>query len=260
MLEKNIFKRKFLELSGSYFHYCDDIIKIDDVINYASNTKIDYLLINSTKQFSNLQSLNNLVILNVNTDEQKIYFQSFNNESHFLNNNQKLATGIHNKEKNNHYFLINHKSNYKRFRIFNKTYYLNNYNKFLRRFRTNILIPNSNSNDHFNARTINNAITNGNSYIVDYIHGVPYNFYVAVVNDNGQSAIFGERINIENKDLFMYFNLPSVSDIHLFHNNKYKEKKHDKQGYFKITEKGFYNLLINRYTINWIYTNPIYVT
>ncbi|OQX70562.1 MAG: hypothetical protein B6D62_04490, partial [Candidatus Cloacimonas sp. 4484_275] len=51
------------------------------------------------------------------------------------------------------------------------------------------------------------ALKNGNSYLVNYKVGNPYNFY-AGISANGKSAVFGEKIQFQEE---MKFYLKKVS-------------------------------------------------
>ena len=120
--------------------------------------------------------------------------------------------------------------------------------------RTNILIP---VEDEINEQNILKTLKNGNSYIVNYKTGSPYNFY-AGVSSGKKSAIFGEEIEFDNK-LKYYFRIPKISKVKLFRNGEKIASKYSDKGYFKITEKGNYRLEITRFGRGWIYTNNIYV-
>ncbi len=129
------------------------------------------------------------------------------------------------------------------------------FKQLFKSIRTNVLL---NTDQTFNECNVLNALKNGNSYVCNYYLGAPWNFYAAISNGKGATAIFGEEIKLSS-ELKFYFNLPMISDVHLYHNGKKIDHKKDKNGYFKITEKGFYRLEISRFRYGWIYTNPIYV-
>ncbi|MCK4695609.1 MAG: hypothetical protein KAT74_07590, partial [Candidatus Cloacimonetes bacterium] len=120
--------------------------------------------------------------------------------------------------------------------------------------RTNVLIP---VEDEINEQNILKTLKNGNSYIVNYKTGSPYNFY-AGISSGKKSAIFGEEIEFDNK-LKYYFRIPKISKVKLFRNGEKIASKYSDKGYFKITEKGNYRLEITRFGRGWIYTNNIYV-
>lgn len=122
--------------------------------------------------------------------------------------------------------------------------------------RTNIWLE---ENTPFNEQNILKALKNGNSYIVNYKVGNPYGFYAGIVSPEGESAIFGEKINYEN-GLKFFFNLPKIAKATLYRNGLKVSSKRDERGFFKIKDKGNYRLEITRFGYGWIYTNNIYVT
>ena len=128
--------------------------------------------------------------------------------------------------------------------------------KLFNTLRTNVLL---NEYENICYENIINALKKGNSYIVNYSLGVPWNFYAVISDKCKQEAIFGEFIEGNDKELYFYFNLPMISDVYLIHNGKRLSKIHDKQGCFTIINKGIYRLEIYRYFYAWIFTNPIYV-
>lgn len=135
------------------------------------------------------------------------------------------------------------------------TFRILSYKRLFRGLRTNVLLPDKLP---FTQENILNALKNGNSYICNYALGKPWNFYAAMDSCCGQSVTFGEEI-VLTPGMKFHFNLPMISDVYLYHNGKKEDFKHEKNGYFKINEPGFYRLEISRFRYGWIYTNPIYV-
>ena len=133
--------------------------------------------------------------------------------------------------------------------------------KFLRHrtlyksIRTNLLIE---DNRELNEENLLLAIKNGNSYIVNYMKGNPYNFFAGISGSDGNNAIFGEEIEFCD-DLKFYFRLPMIAKITLFKDGKKIVVKRDDKGFFPIYDKGNYRLEITRFGAGWIYTNNIYV-
>ena len=121
--------------------------------------------------------------------------------------------------------------------------------------RTNVLIP---EDKPANEQNIIKSIKNGNSYIVNYKRGNPYNFYGGICDDNGVGVSFGEEIPFK-ENLKYYFNLPENSNVHLYRNGVCIKKQLDFKGFFEIEEDGNYRLEILRFGKGWIYTNNIYV-
>jgi hypothetical protein len=127
--------------------------------------------------------------------------------------------------------------------------------KFLfKTIRTNILIPNDKD---VTKENIINALANGNSYIVNYRCGIPYNFY-AGISDKKNEAIFGEEIKF-NEDLKLYYRLPAICKVKLICNGEVVDSQKDDKGIFKIKSAGNYRLEIYKNWRGWIYTNNIYV-
>jgi len=122
--------------------------------------------------------------------------------------------------------------------------------------RTNVLIPYRKDPDQ---QDVLAALRDGHCYVVNQRLGVPYNFYAGISSDKGESAICGESIELQ-ANLKFYYNLPKSARIHLIYNGKAVDKRTGNRGYFTIDEPGFYRLEILRYSLGWIYTNPIYVT
>ncbi len=120
--------------------------------------------------------------------------------------------------------------------------------------RTNVLIPENNSIEQNN---ILKALKNGNSYIINYKRGNPYDFYAGIASIN-ESAIFGEELPF-SKEMYFYFKLPKIARVKLFRNGKKIASKLDEKGRFKIKQAGNYRLEIFRYGYAWIFTNNIYI-
>ena len=124
-----------------------------------------------------------------------------------------------------------------------------------RSIRTNVLIPEEAQIDQNN---ILRALKNGNSYIVNYKVGNPYDFYAGIASTKHNSAIFGEELQF-TKDLYYYFRLPKIARVKLYRNGKKIDSTLDDKGRFEIKQKGNYRLEIYRYGYGWIFTNNIYV-
>ena len=121
--------------------------------------------------------------------------------------------------------------------------------------RTNVLIEDG---KEINNENILDSIKNGNSYIVNYKWGRPYNFYGGIADPDGNGVIFGEEINW-TEGLRYYFHLPCMAKIKLIKNGKKIASDINDKGWFEIKEKGRYRLEITRFNFGWIYTNYIYV-
>ena len=128
------------------------------------------------------------------------------------------------------------------------------HNKMFKTIRTNIWLP---ENLEITEKNVLQALKNGNSYIVNYKIGNPYNFY-AGISANGKSAVFGEEIEY-SEEMKFYFRLPEISNVKLFRNGKKIAQILDEKGFFPIEESGNYRLEITRFGRGWIYTNNIYV-
>jgi hypothetical protein len=122
--------------------------------------------------------------------------------------------------------------------------------------RTNVLLE---ENEPITQQAILTAIKNGNSYIVNYKAGNPYDFYAGISDAEGNSAIFGEDIKFV-KGLKYYFKLPVIAKVTLFRDGKKISSQRDEKGFFEIKQKGNYRLEITRWGYGWIYSNNIYVT
>ena len=124
-----------------------------------------------------------------------------------------------------------------------------------RSIRTNVLIPEGISIDQQN---ILKALKNGNSYIVNYKVGNPYDFYAGIASAKDVSAIFGEELPF-TENMYYYFKLPKIARVKLYRNGKKIASKLDEKGRFEIKHKGNYRLEIYRFGYGWIFTNNIYV-
>lgn len=120
--------------------------------------------------------------------------------------------------------------------------------------RTNVLIDET---KELSDKTIVQALADGNSYIINYKLGDPYNFF-AGISDKKDSAIFGEEI-IWTKEMKYYYRLPKICKIKLFCDGKIVAKDNNEKGYFKIEKPGNYRIEVYRYGKGWIYSNNIYV-
>lgn len=124
-----------------------------------------------------------------------------------------------------------------------------------RSIRTNVLISEDTQIAELN---ILKALKNGNSYIVNYKLGNPYDFYAGIASSIDNSAIFGEELQFA-KDMYFYFKLPKIASVKLYRNGKKIASKLDEKGRFDIRQKGNYRLEIYRFGYGWIFTNNIYV-
>ena len=121
--------------------------------------------------------------------------------------------------------------------------------------RTNVLIH---EEKELSQATIIEALANGNSYIVNYKCGDPYNFFAGISNKKN-SAIFGEEITWQ-EDMKFYYRLPKICKIKLICDGKVMAKQHDEKGHFIVPKPGSYRLEISFMDRGWIYSNNIYVT
>ena len=121
--------------------------------------------------------------------------------------------------------------------------------------RTNVLIPEDIPIDQQN---ILKALKNGNSYIVNYKVGNPYDFYAGIASSKDDNAIFGNELQF-SQNMYFYFRLPKIARIKLYRNGKKIASKLDEKGRFEIKQKGNYRLEIYRFGYGWIFTNNIYV-
>lgn len=124
-----------------------------------------------------------------------------------------------------------------------------------RSIRTNVLIPEDTQIDQQN---ILKALKNGNSYIVNYKVGNPYDFYACIASSKDDSAIFGEELSF-SENMYFYFRLPKIARVKLYRNGVKISYKLDEKGRFEIKQKGNYRLEIYRFGYGWIFTNNIYV-
>ncbi|MDP8200798.1 MAG: CehA/McbA family metallohydrolase [Candidatus Tenebribacter burtonii] len=124
-----------------------------------------------------------------------------------------------------------------------------------RSIRTNVLIPEEAQIDQQN---ILKALKNGNSYIVNYKVGNPYDFYAGIASSKDDSAIFGEELSF-TENMYFYFRLPKIARVKLYRNGKKIASKLDEKGRFEIKQKGNYRLEIYRFGYGWIFTNNIYI-
>ncbi|MFO7897048.1 MAG: PHP domain-containing protein [Candidatus Cloacimonadales bacterium] len=128
--------------------------------------------------------------------------------------------------------------------------------KFLfKTIRTNLLID---SQQEISEKNIIAALGRGNSYIVNYHHGNPFNFF-AGISDQNSEAIFGEEISL-TENLKFYYRLPSICKVKLICDGKIVAQQTDEKGCFPINSAGNYRLEIYKYWRGWIFTNNIYVT
>lgn len=248
MYKKDILKRRFVELSGSIV-LCKDNESLKLSRSVFDKYHIDYLLTNSQSESKDIENLiikcsfEDSGIRLLNTD---ISLKSLKNpfESSFIGKS----------------FWILNSENIRVIKILCFNFKKQLYKRFIKRCRTNVLIPQDiYSENTENSKYIIEALSNGAYYFINYLTGVPYNFYAVMTDNEKQSAIFGEEIHLNESMLNFYFHLPLVSDIYLLQDNKIISKLHDKQGCFKISNPGNYQLKIKRYTFNWIITNSITV-
>ncbi|HPR17805.1 MAG TPA: PHP domain-containing protein [Candidatus Cloacimonadota bacterium] len=132
--------------------------------------------------------------------------------------------------------------------------------KFLRHrtlykaLRTNVLIE---SPTPVNESSILKALKNGNSYIVNYKNGNPFDFYAGI--SNGEiNAILGEDIKFR-EGLKFYFRLPAIARVSLYRDGIKLQSQTTEMGYFEIDSPGNYRLEITKWGRGWIYTNNIFV-
>lgn len=130
------------------------------------------------------------------------------------------------------------------------------HNRLFKTIRTNVLIDEKKKPDQ---NSVLEALAQGNSYIVNYRLGHPYNFYAGIAKDKETGAVFGEEIPFR-EGLKFYFRLPSEAKTELFIDGKMAAVKDSKNGFFPVEKPGNYRLAVTRYGQGWIYTNNIYVT
>ena len=121
--------------------------------------------------------------------------------------------------------------------------------------RTNVILD---SDKEINEQNILTAIKNGNSYIVNYKVGNPYNFFAGISSKENGSAIFGKEIKYA-EDMKFFFRLPSMAKVSLYRNGEKIATQRHEMGFFKIDQSGNYRLEITRWGRGWIYTNNIFV-
>ncbi len=126
--------------------------------------------------------------------------------------------------------------------------------KLFQTIRTNVLIK---VNSEISEINILQALKKGNSYIVNYKIGNPYNFYGGI-SDGDNMAIFGEEIDF-NENMYFYYHLPKLARVKLIRNGEVVASEIDEKGKLLISKKGNYRLEISRFGYGWIYTNNIYV-
>jgi hypothetical protein len=125
---------------------------------------------------------------------------------------------------------------------------------FFKTIRTNLFIPAENKIDQSSILT---ALKNGNSYIVNYKNGIPYNFFAGISNQK-TTAILGEEIKFA-PNLKFYYRLPKLAKVKLRKNGNKIDQQRDERGFFAIKSPGNYRLEISNWGRGWIYTNNIYV-
>lgn len=137
---------------------------------------------------------------------------------------------------------------------FGKVFTFLTHNTLFKTIHTNILLP---ADSVMNQDNIIKALKKGNSYLVNYKKGIPYNFYAGI--SNGEiSCTFGEEIKF-GEGLNYYFRLPKIARVDLYRNGKRIARARVENGLFKISKPGVYRLEIIRNGYGWIYTNNIFV-
>ncbi len=121
--------------------------------------------------------------------------------------------------------------------------------------RTNVLLAEGVS---ISQQNVLEALKKGNSYIVNYYMGNPYNFYAGIKSVNGDSIIFGQEIDFQ-ENMKLYFRLPVTSRVSLICNGKRISSRRNDKGFFLLSKPGNYRLEITRWGRGWIYTNNFYV-
>lgn len=137
---------------------------------------------------------------------------------------------------------------------FGKVFTFLTHSTLFKTIHTNILLPVGTA---INQKTIIEALKKGNSYLVNYKKGIPYNFYAGVSNAE-ISCTFGEEIKFD-EGLKYYFRLPKIARVDLYRNGKRVARSRVENGFFEIRKPGVYRLEISRYGYGWIYTNNIFV-
>ncbi|MEA1972501.1 MAG: PHP domain-containing protein [Candidatus Cloacimonadota bacterium] len=129
------------------------------------------------------------------------------------------------------------------------------HSQIMKSIRTNVLIE---EGMPINQATILQGIVKGNSYIVNYNLGNPFDFYSGICKKNGNGIIPGESLDFE-EGLKLFFKLPKIANVKLVYNGKIIKKISEDKGYFEIKKSGRYRLEITRYSLGWIYTNNFYI-
>lgn len=138
--------------------------------------------------------------------------------------------------------------------LFGITFRFLKHKNIFKTIRTNVLLP---EGSEINEINVLQAMKKGNSYIVNYRIGNPYNFYYTISGKNG-SAIAGEEIKFQ-ENLKMYYQIPRMASVHIFHDGHRIKKIFSDKGEIKINEKGNYRIEVFSLGRGWIYTNNIYV-
>ncbi len=136
-----------------------------------------------------------------------------------------------------------------RFRILLHRYLFNT-------IRTNVLLP---ADEPLSQEGVLRALRMGNSYVVNYQMGCPFNFWAAIKSPNGGSACFGEEIPYA-PGMRLYYNLPTRAAVNLFRDGMRVARQRAWNGWFELDRPGAYRLEIRRWVYGWIYTNNIWVT
>ncbi len=121
--------------------------------------------------------------------------------------------------------------------------------------RTNVLLP---EEVELSEKNILQALKRGNSYIVNYRAGNPYNFYAGIGNGEEKVVSFGEEI-VWEKDLKFFYMLPKYAVIKLIKDGEIVASQNNRYGSFPVNSTGIYRLQIERLGASWIFTNNIYV-
>jgi len=121
--------------------------------------------------------------------------------------------------------------------------------------RTNVLLP---ADVEPSNEAILQAIKMGNSYIINYRAGFPYNFYAGIGNNEEKVVSFGEEIRWE-KNLKFFYMLPKYAVIKLIKDGEVVASQNNRYGSFSINSTGNFRLQIERLGAVWILTNYIYV-
>ncbi|MDD3049925.1 MAG: CehA/McbA family metallohydrolase [Candidatus Cloacimonetes bacterium] len=141
-----------------------------------------------------------------------------------------------------------------RLRRFGLRFKILKHKQLFKTIRTNVLIP---TEKQINQDSILDALAKGNSYIANYTMGEPRNFY-AGISTGEENGIMGDSVLLTDNTK-IYFRLPKIARVSLFHNGKKIDTKFDEKGEFQLSDTGFYRLEILRFGYGWIYTNNFYV-